>query len=117
MDWRYQILGALTTALVAVLTAAVPLLVRAMIQSIERRLSVNVTIAQEMALTRAAEQGIAFAEEQARKQLARASSTMPSEEKLALASAFVAASLERQGHAVRGVAVDAAVEAALHASR
>ena len=113
MDWRYQILGALTTALVAVLTAAVPLLVRAAINSIEKRLHLHVTREQEQAVTAAVEQAVAFAEEQARKRLKHANVATPSREKLAIARSFLDETLARQGRP--GVeSPDGLIEAEVH---
>jgi len=116
MDWRYQILGAIATALVAVLTAAIPVLVRAAISYLERRLHLDVTESQERAISDAVSQAVSFAEEQARKALAAQSVAMTSRQKLATARSFLDETLARQSRPeVRSP--DGLIEAEVHRRR
>jgi len=122
MDWRFQLLGALVTALVALLSASVPVLVRLFVRYAENKLRIEISDAQEASLESAAAQAVGFAEEAARNQLKKHGVETDSGEKLALARAFVESVLERRGHPIPsnrlGVpAVDAYIEAALHTHR
>lgn len=97
-DWRYQLLGALTTGLVAVITACVPLVVRAAVQYLQKLTHVTVSEAQEHALEAAASQAVAWVEEQARKRAKAEGAPWPSDQKMLAAKAMVRDVLARQGH-------------------
>lgn len=96
-DWRIQILGALVTALTGVLTVGIPLLVRLGLRYLEKRLHIETTAADEERLIRAAQQGVDFAEEQARKRLKVGGSPLSSQDKLDLAAGYVQDVLARHG--------------------
>jgi len=117
MDWRVQILGAIATAFATILTAATPFLVRAIIRKIETSMNIDVTEANERALERAAVQAVAWAEEQARVAMKSRGVSMPSDEKRAAASAFVLATLERQGVVIDEETVSRALDSVLHRFR
>lgn len=97
MDWRMQVLGALATALIAVITACVPVLVRAAVQYLQRRLHLQVTDAQRWALQLEAERAVAFVEEQSRKALAARGVPIASPDKLTMAKQVLRDAMLRGG--------------------
>lgn len=117
MDWRFQLLGAFATMLLAVITAVTPLLVRAAIRYVERKLEIDVNDATEAAIERAALQAVAWTEEQARKKLTQNGVPMPGEKKREHAEAFVREALRRQGVSVSDYEIGLAVESALGLTR
>lgn len=116
MDWRFQILGALVTVLVAVISALTPLLVRAAVKYIETKMKIDLSDAQEAALTRAATDAVAWVEEQSRKHMTERGVPWPSEQKLAMARVFVGDVLRRQPHMTHEAFTDATIRAAVEAA-
>jgi len=114
-DWRFQVLGALTTGLVAIVGAAVPLLVRAAIKYLDQRLQLDLTDAQERALSEVAVQSIAWVEEQSRKAISAGGRPSAPADKLALARSVARDLLTRRGHGSLTSDLDLgqAIEAAL----
>jgi len=96
LDWRLQILGALLTVLTGVATAAIPVIVRALVRFLDRRFALELTQAEQNHLASAIGRGIGFADEQARKAIGGAR-PMRSSDKLAAATSVAVAELERLG--------------------
>lgn len=116
MDWRVQILGALATLFVAVLTAVTPLLVRSAVRYVEAKMKIDLSDAQEAMLTRAATDAVAWVEEQSRKQLAKNGVPWPAEQKIIAARSFVEDVMRRHPHLDRSMLDDATIRAAIEAA-
>lgn len=97
MDWRLQILGALATLLIAVVTASVPIVVRAFVRFLTLKLHIDVTEAQHAAMLQAATGAVMFAEEQASKELRANRVPLPSSMKMSLAKAYARNLLDKRG--------------------
>ena len=120
MDWRFQILGALATMLIAVITASVPIVVRALVQFLTLKLHVDVTSAQREAIAHAVMGGVLYAEEQGSKQLRAKGIPLPAPEKMDLAKAFARNLLSKRGvtsDETTEIELEAMLEAAVNSLR